>query len=678
MATFIPERVGAVSARGIHIKRTLGALDDDYVVRTPIQPSGWLPDFFVHHPEKGWLAIAVADTPFAALAGDQLFENAERTAFDRLLADFHAFPALADLPDADRTPPGKLLLMWKCSQDEVRAIAAQYLSRYGIRLLSKARFLALGAKLVARLLEPVAAGTEQAMLNRHFPEAEIHPACTTRRHFIRDNSARLQRFFLDCQQEWAAKLDLEPPQEQAEAARDLSLRLVNGVAGSGKTLIALARARLLAGLYPDQRILLLIHNTPIVADIKAKLARTQGPLPGNLEINTFYAWVNRQWRNLHRHWPDLPDTAGQVEDLIAHYRTRWPELGQPAARLREEFDFINEFLITDAEHYLDANRAGRGFALRPKERAAVWTLYEAVTTALGKSGQRLWSAVPRDICLAADHAAMERCDHVLIDEAQFFAPSWFQAVRLAMRERGSLFLCADPNQGFMKHRLSWKRAGLDVAGRTKKLRRSYRTTRAILAAANRMLAQHAQGDPDDFLVPDLSGMEAGVKPLLIHTDSPQDAVDRLVNELSASLREHTIALGDLLVIYGENVQKALLYNRLCKRFGADSVWWLNKKEHRKAPPKGCERDYLRLANLETATGLEARVVFLIGVESLLADSERPDIDPEERAAIAEEGARKLYMAMTRAGQRLVLLSSRRLPAFVEGSFAQQDAVEAGR
>lgn len=107
---------------------------------------------------------------------------------------------------------------------------------------------------------------------------------------------------------------------------------------------------------------------------------------------------------------------------------------------------------------------------------------------------------------------MEKYDHVLIDEAQFFAPSWFQAVRLAMCERSSLFLCADPNQGFMKNRLSWKSVGLDVSGRTtKKLRRSYRTTQAILASANRILAQYAQGDPDDFLVPDLSGMEPGVE-----------------------------------------------------------------------------------------------------------------------------------------------------------------------
>jgi superfamily I DNA/RNA helicase len=360
-----------------------------------------------------------------------------------------------------------------------------------------------------------------------------------------------------------------------------------------------------------------------------------------------------------------------VEKSIAHYRARWPELKQSESFLREEFDFINESLITDEEHYFKANRAGRGFALRAKERTAVWALFQAVTSALDKNGQSLWSAIPREICLATDHAALGKYDHVLIDEAQFFAPSWFQAVRLGLREQGSLFLCADPNQGFMKSRLSWKSVGLDVAGRTRKLRRSYRTTQAILTSAHRILAQYTQGDPDDFLAPDLSGMEAGVKPVLVYTDSPQDSVDRLVNELSVNVEKQTIALDDLLVIYGENVQKALLYSRLCKRFGADSVWWFNKKEHRKTPPNGYEQTYLRMANLETATGLEAAVVFLIGLENLLSDSPIPNLDQEEQAVMVEENARKFYMAMTRAGQRLFLLSSQRIPACIADCFDEE-------
>jgi superfamily I DNA/RNA helicase len=64
------------------------------------------------------------------------------------------------------------------------------------------------------------------------------------------------------------------------------------------------------------------------------------------------------------------------------------------------------------------------------------------------------------------------------------------------------------------------------------------------------------------------------------------------------------------------------------------------------------------------------VVFLIGMENLLSGSDTPSLGKEVQAAEVEENARKLYMAMTRAGQYLILLSSQRVPAFIEDSFTQ--------
>lgn len=54
--------------------------------------------------------------------------------------------------------------------------------------------------------------------------------------------------------------------------------------------------------------------------------------------------------------------------------------------------------------------------------------------------------------------------------------------------------------------------GLDVAGRTRKMRRSYRSNAAILRAATRLLAREVKDDPDDYLSPDFAGMEEGVAP----------------------------------------------------------------------------------------------------------------------------------------------------------------------
>ena len=670
MAVFIPEWV-RVSGRRIQVKQVLGRLDDAHTVRAPLRAQTCPAELFVAHADKGWLALASNDIAYAELDPDQLFPG---PAVARFEAGLEALQRLGTTDAADRPVVDALVLMWACTPAQVRDLTRRYLATYGTRLVSREQFMALGDKLVHGLLAPLAAETRERLMSQYFPETEIVAACTARRSFRRDNQARLTRSFLDREQEWAAKLDLDleldlalPPQ-QADTARDMSMRLVNGVAGSGKTLIAVSRARLLAEHFPTQRVLLLIHNTPIVADLRERLHRAHGALPPNLEIATFFAWASAQWRRVFGGPPRLPENPRILADLVRRQHARWPDIRLSDAQLIEELDFINETLVDDEAAYLQASRAGRGVALRAKEHSLVWALHGAVTAELAAAQLRMWSALPREICLAGDSATARLATYrqVLVDEAQFFAPSWFRLVKLSLAPQGRLFLCADPNQGFMKSRLSWKRVGLDVAGRTKKLRHSYRTTRALLEAANQALAVVGPADADDYLAPDYAGMEAGDRPLLLYADSPQDALDRVVNEIAAIAGG--VPLNALLVIYGDQVQKFGLYRQLERRLGSGKVWWFNQREHKKLPPSGYGQDHLRLAYVDTATGLEASVVFLLGIEDLLVGAVDPRLAAEEQAERREAGARKLYMAMTRAAQRLIVISARRLPAAMERLF----------
>jgi superfamily I DNA and RNA helicase len=137
-------------------------------------------------------------------------------------------------------------------------------------------------------------------------------------------------------------------------------------------------------------------------------------------------------------------------------------------------------------------------------------------------------------------------------------------------------------------------------------------------------------------------------------------MDRLVNEIDVLARED-LPLDAFLVVFGDNVNRRALYAQLARRLGARRVWQLNEGAQKKAPPGVDGADCLRVAHLDTATGLEGIVVFLIGIESLFADD-----------GASDERLRKLYMAMTRAGQKLVLLSSRRLPEAIEALFDRPD------
>ena len=222
----------------------------------------------------------------------------------------------------------------------------------------------------------------------------------------------------------------------------------------------------------------------------------------------------------------------------------------------------------------------------------------------------------------------------------------------------------------MKSRLSWKSAGIDVVGRTKKLRKSYRTTRAILEAATGVLSALGSVDTDDYLEPDFDGMDAGTQPILLYVDSPHDAIERLTNELAAIYDTQNTPLSATLVIYGDNVPKRALYEHL-STYSDGNVWWFNDEAQKKLPPHGYGRDYLRMANVDTATGLEGAIVFLLGVEHLFIDALVSGITDDEHAANLEERARKMYMAMTRAGQRLIVISSQRLPSAMEQLFDKQ-------
>lgn len=664
MTIFIPEW-HKVTGRDLQLKKVLKDFDDSYVVRRPIKPELCPATYFVQHGTKGWLAVAVVETAFVHIDPTQLIEAQDQLAFDNRLS------AMRDLGggEAAQSKPSieSLVVLWNCTAEQVSVLTRHYFGRYGIRLVSRDSFIKLGAKLIDGQLMPVAQAVEHRLMGSYFPEAEIAAISTTQRFISRDNSAKLGRFFLDTQQEWACKLDLDMPQEQSDAATDLTVRVINGVAGSGKTLIAINRALMLANLYPKQKILMLIHNTPVVADTNYRLRRTYERLPPNLEITTFGRWITHQWKTIFNSFPDIAKDTKELLYGVSFYRKTWPKLKQTDQQLLDEIDFINLVPMVDEAAYLLANRSGRGFALQRDERQHIWQLYHTFSLGLREQGRRMWSDLARDVLLEGNGMHLiSKYHHVLVDEAQFFAPSAFHVIKQALKDQGQLFLCADPTQGFLKQRLSWKSVGLDVTNRTKKLHKSYRTTKAILQAANSVLGELRLREADDYITADLAGMREGDRPKVIYANAPQDSIDRVVNEVFQKHHDENPTLGGMLILYGDSIGKASIYDTLGKRLGFNNIWWFNRDK--KEPPDGYAKEYLRIANVDTATGLEASVVFLVGFEALLIDRELVYMSPEERAERVEENARKLYMAMTRAGQQLVLITTEEIPKAVAQYF----------
>lgn len=78
-------------------------------------------------------------------------------------------------------------------------------------------------------------------------------------------------------------------------------------------------------------------------------------------------------------------------------------------------------------------------------------------------------------------------------------------------------------------------------------------------------------------------------------------------------------------------------------------------------PSGCNQSAwpgqgsLAVTTLNAATGLEAPVVMLLGMDRLLETEGDPRLSEDERNDLRRDHTRLLYMGFTRAGQRLIVL-----------------------
>ncbi len=505
----------------------------------------------------------------------------------------------------------------------------------------------------APLLDPAAV---ERLRSAFSPEIVVCPSLSVRQPTPRRLEAGLTGFLLDYNQEAAVKADLDLPAEEQALARRFRLNLVNGVAGSGKSLILLYRLRLLHALYPGWRFLVLTHNRALNRDLQARFYRLNGGLPENITWETFYGW-------LYSHWPAQPKW---IEPLgarrrMSFIRAVWlglfketPEISEELLRL--EFDWIKDQLVFDRAAYLQAERRGRGVRLAPAQRELIYTAFERYQALLKDRKVVDWGDPPRRMWqfIQAGQVDLPEYEAVLVDEAQFFAPVWFEIVRRLVRPHsGHLFLSADPTQGFLRYGASWKSLGLDVRGHSYHLQRSYRTTRQILDFATLFYRQRlrredaaeggAANDPDDELVPDLLDMPGGVVPQVIPLDSPQDEITRVANEIT-SLVKQGVPRQDILVLHanweGAGALISVLERKLGKLAAAD-------------PKEQYPGNYVRVTTLNAGTGLESPLVFLVGLHELFEEEQSLRLSDDDRQALIQENTRKVYMAATRAGQRLV-------------------------
>lgn len=243
-------------------------------------------------------------------------------------------------------------------------------------------------------------------------------------------------------------------------------------------------------------------------------------------------------------------------------------------------------------------------------------------------------------------------DAVLIDEGHDFQPDWFRlAVQMVDPETNALLVLYDDAQSIysQKHRrpsFSFSSVGISAVGRTKVLALNYRNTAEVLGVAyefaKEVLAPIKADEDNVPLIAPKACQRHGDWPEVIELPTFGEEVTYLCQRLQ-ELHRSGISWSDMAVLYrirfiGEKMTQAL------QQAGIPVEWMQIEGRSRNYRP---DDDSVKVLTMHASKGLEFPVVVIPG----LGYMPHQNNDPVDEA-------RLLYVAMTRAMERLILTHHR--------------------
>lgn len=302
---------------------------------------------------------------------------------------------------------------------------------------------------------------------------------------------------------------------------------VTGGAGTGKTVVLLHRAAVLARRNPGARIVLTTFTRNLADKMSEDLHRLDPSLPRAKRLGEpgiYVAGIDAIARQvLDGDRATAVDVSRDVfgASMARGFRcadsresqSRWVDsldaVGAGVPGLQRSVEFFKEEYesiilpngVTSAQTYIRIRRPGRGDSLTQAARMAVWGVVEDYRRSARAQGVIDFSET---VALAA--AALDRrvdnerpVDHLLVDEAQDLSSCHWRLVRrLTVPGLEDLFVAEDAHQRIYARRVSLKNEGVHFK-RSGRLDLSYRTTEQNLWWAMAVLDGHTFHDLTDEL-----------------------------------------------------------------------------------------------------------------------------------------------------------------------------------
>ena len=487
------------------------------------------------------------------------------------------------------------------------------------------------------------------------------------RIFIPENEDELRRFFEGDLDGWRVFLHRD---QRRFSYRDYNgPAMVRGGAGTGKTVVAMHRAKHLADQISEdpsregERVLFTTFTTSLAFDIEANL-KTLCPehlskASPRIEVINLDRWVSGFLKR-KKFGRDIAYFGEERVRLDEIWREIFDERGVPGglteAFVRAEWEQIIQAKGLMAERsYFKVARTGRGTPLDRRKRSALWEIFADYRSRMIDEGLAEPDDAYREaVEILGGEAPNLPYSSVIVDEGQDMGEQAFRLIRAIVPEgpdgdKNSIFIVGDAHQRIYARRASMSACGINIRGRSRKLRLNYRTSDEIRTWAVSILEGISVDDLDDGL-DSLNGYTSvfkGASPILISYVSQEEEVEGLIDWLN-SLGQDGIEISDVGILASTNAQLDLIASRLSDA-GVEAVFLKSNQ----ADDRG--KVGVRLATMHRAKGLEFHAVVLPFLSKDTFPSKaalRSAVDDVDRQNIIQQQKSLLHVAATRAKRAL--------------------------
>ena len=480
-----------------------------------------------------------------------------------------------------------------------------------------------------------------------------------------EGEEELRRIMAEPLEKW--RVFLHPTQRKIVNKNYSGSARVLGGAGTGKTVVAMHRAKhLAAGLKDKERILFTTYTANLASDIKDNLRKicTLDEIR-RIDVINLDAWVSQFLRE--HGYPAEIAYDEKADNLWEEAVTGTDFSGEfPVSFYEEEYNRV--VVAQEAfslEKYVKASRTGRGTRLDRKKRMQIWKVFEAYQNLMKENQVRDINTAMYECRLLIEKTSSEtRYRHVIVDEGQDLSANAFRLLRSIAGEEheNDIFIVGDAHQRIYKNKAALSKCGINIRGRSSVLRINYRTTEEIRKAAFALLNGISFDDLDDsFDTGDrCQSLTHGSVPEIIATANANEEFEAILAKIKG-LIDGGVSAKNICVV----ARTHKLLDDYIAHFTSSGIRCYEIKGN-KADDRGL--DGIRVATMHRVKGLEFQYVFVVAANNriipLASAIDHTDSVSEQETMTAEKCL--LYVALTRAQKGAYISGYGKMSEFLQG------------